>query len=65
MRAVCKVDYGQFEYNKCYNYSYSYDNNMKKYHVNGEYGKTEFSKRQFDAIFTSYELDKNKKNFNC
>ena len=67
MRAICKVDYGQFEYNRTYNYYYSYENNMKKYYVNGEYGNTEFTKRQFESIFTFSEnnTNKNKTNFNC
>ena len=63
MRAICKIDYGQFEYNRCYNYYYSYDNNMKKYHVNGEYGNTEFTKRQFDQMFIT-ENNKNEKQKN-
>jgi len=65
MKAICKVDYGQFEYNKVYNYSYVYQqNNMKKYYVVGEYGDNEFTKRQFDSIFTEKILNNNK-NFNC
>lgn len=51
MKAICKTDYGQFEYNKIYNYSYLYHNNMKKYYVVGEYSDNEFTKRQFDTIF--------------
>lgn len=58
MRAICKIDYGQFEINKKYNYSLS---EYKKYYVDGLYGKTEFNKRQFDAIFT---IEKNKINKN-
>ena len=51
MKAICKIDYGQFEYNKQYNYFYSYENNTKRYHVNGQYGNSEFTKRQFDQMF--------------
>jgi len=65
MKVVCKTDYGQFEYNKKYNYFYSYLNNMKKYFVKGEYGETEFTKRQFDAIFSEINSKINKNNFNC
>jgi len=50
MRAICKLDYGQFEFNKTYDYTYTTD---RKYYVDGQYGKTEFNKRQFDALFTS------------
>lgn len=60
MRVVCKVDYGQFEYNKTYDYSYSFQNNFKKYYVVGEYGTNEFTKRQFDAIFEVLIVNKNK-----
>ena len=59
MRVVCKVDYGQFEYNKIYEYSYSYQGNMIKYYVIGEYGSSEFNKRQFDAIFNVSTINKN------
>jgi len=66
MKAICKIDYGQFEYNKTYNYSYTYINNMKKFYVIGQYSNTEFTKRQFDAIFTSESLVKNKNGlYNC
>lgn len=47
MKAKCKVDYGQFEINK--NYNYILINN--RYHVDGEYSKSEFTKRQFDSMF--------------
>jgi hypothetical protein len=49
MKAVCKVDWGQFEINK--KYYYSYEKNLRKYYVNGDYEKTEFTKKQFDVIF--------------
>jgi len=62
MRAICKIDYGQFEFNRIYDYSYYYDNNMKKYHVKGEYGNTEFTKRQFEMMFTTETLNKSKNN---
>jgi hypothetical protein len=47
MTAKCKVDYGQFEINKKYEY---YLQNQR-YYVNGEYSKSEFTKRQFDSMF--------------
>ena len=50
MKARCKVDYGQFETNK--KYDYFYQNQTRKYHVDGQYGKTEFTKKQFDVMFT-------------
>lgn len=59
MRVVCKVDYGQFEYNKTYESSYQFQNNFKKYYVVGEYGTNEFTKRQFDSIFKEYAINKN------
>ena len=59
MKATCKVDWGQFETNKRYNYFYQ--NNTRKYHVNGEYGKTEFTKKQFDVMFIP-DTSKNGKN---
>jgi len=58
MKAICKIDYGQFEYNKTYKFSYKYENNMKKFYVIGEYCNTEFSKRQFEAIFISENTNK-------
>jgi hypothetical protein len=61
MRAICKLDYGQFENNKSYNYSYTKDN---KYHVDGQYGKTEFNKRQFDALFSLEKSKNQNKSFN-
>jgi hypothetical protein len=66
VKAICKTDYGQFEYNKVYNYSYAFQNNMKKYYVIGEYGDNEFTKRQFDAIFQE-KITTNipNKNYNC
>jgi hypothetical protein len=63
MIAICIVDYGQFEINKKYNYTYQ--NNTKKYYVNGDYSNTEFNKRQFDVMFipeTSQKSTKNEKN---
>ena len=51
MKAVCKIDYGQFEYNKSYNYSYLIENNNIKFYVVGQYGDSEFNRRQFEAIF--------------
>jgi len=66
MRAICKMDYGQFERNREYNYSYSYQNNFKKFHVKGQYADSEFTKRQFDTIFTTKLPNKNEnKNYNC
>ena len=68
MKAICKIDYGQFEYNKIYKYSYEYENNIKRYYVIGQYGDSQFTKRQFDVVFTSessdISRDKNK-SFNC
>lgn len=60
MKAKCKVDYGQFEINKKYNYSYQ--NNTKKYHVDGQYSKSEFTKRQFDSMFIPENINRNEKN---
>ena len=66
MKAICKIDYGQFEHNREYNYSYSFENNMKKFHVKGDYGSNEFTKRQFDGIFTNKIPERNEnKNYNC
>jgi proline dehydrogenase len=63
MRAVCKIDYGQFELNENYKYFFTYENNIKKYFVKGKYSESEFTKRQFDMIFypefMSNKLDKN------
>ena len=59
MKAICKIDYGQFEFNKLYNYSYSYLNNMKKYYVMGQYGSNEFTKRQFDVMFSTEKSNNN------
>lgn len=61
MRAICKLDYGQFENNKTYNYSCTNDN---KFHVDGQYGKTEFNKRQFNALFTLERTKNPNKSFN-
>lgn len=61
MRAICKLDYGQFEFNKNYDYSYSTD---RKYYVDGQYGKTEFNKRQFDVLFTPETKQKQNKSYN-
>jgi hypothetical protein len=49
MTAICKNDYGQFEYNK--RYKYSFNNKTNKFQVNGEYSKIEFNKKQFESIF--------------
>jgi len=65
MKVACKIDYGQFEYNKIYDYSYSYKNNMKIYYVTGPYSSNEFTKKQFDVIFTPYVYKKHNINFNC
>ena len=51
MKIMCKIDYGQFEYNKKYDYKYSFQNNVIKYFVTGEYSETEFTKKQFESIF--------------
>ena len=48
MRAICILDWGQFETYKKYKY---YQNKNNKYYVVGDYGDTEFTKKQFDAIF--------------
>ena len=56
---MCRVDWGQFEYNK--RYDYSYQNNNKKYYVNGQYGKTEFNKKQFDVVFVPDKVKINEK----
>lgn len=50
-KVLCKIDYGQFEFNKKYEYYYSFQNNIKKYFVKGLYGDNEFNKKQFEAIF--------------
>ena len=60
MKARCKIDYGQFETNK--KYDYSYQNQTRKYHVDGQYGKTEFTKRQFDVMFVPDNNIKNERN---
>jgi hypothetical protein len=60
MRAICRIDYGQFEYNKKYNYFYSYENNTKKYFVDGQYGNSEFTKRQFDQMFITENKNEQK-----
>lgn len=57
MKAICKLDYGQFELNKIYDYSYSFENNNIKYFVSGQYCDNEFNKKQFDTLFSP----KNKK----
>lgn len=64
MRAMCKIDYGQFEYNKMYKYSYAFENNNITYYVIGQYGDTQFTKRQFNAIFISEDLKNKNKSFN-
>jgi hypothetical protein len=64
MKAICKTDYGQFEFNKVYKYSYSYENNYKTYYVIGQYSDTQFTKRQFDAIFISEKPENKNKSFN-
>lgn len=51
MIAICKLDYGQFEMFKTYNYSYTQKQNKLVFHVEGLYGTTEFSKKQFDTLF--------------
>jgi len=51
MVAICKVDYGQFECNKKYNYKYTFQGNVIKYFVVGEYSESEFTKKQFESIF--------------
>lgn len=47
-RVICKVDYGQFEVNKIYNYS----TKIKSYIVQGQYGETNFNRNQFNTIFS-------------
>lgn len=64
MRAICKIDYGQFEYNKAYKYSYAFENNIIKYYVVGQYGDTQFNKKQFDAIFIAENSKNKNKSFN-
>lgn len=51
MKAICKVDYGQFECNKKYDYKYTFQNNVIKYFVAGDYSESEFTKKQFESIF--------------
>ena len=46
--------------NQLYNYT---ENNTKRYHVNGQYGNSEFTKRQFDQMFIT-ENNKNEKQKN-
>lgn len=63
MRVICKVDYGQFDLNEIY--TYTFHNN--KYYVVGKYSDTEFNKRQFDSIFKPIN-NKNKnenRSYNC
>lgn len=60
MKAVCKLDYGQFEVLKTYNFYYSHKDNFKRYFVEGQYGTSEFNKKQFDALFT--QLNNKKQN---
>lgn len=61
MKATCKVDWGQFETNKKYNYSYQ--NNTKKYYVIGDYSSTEFTKKQFDVMFKPEKTEIRKTNY--
>jgi len=56
MTAICKNDYGQFEYNK--KYEYSFNNKTNKYQVTGEYSNIEFTKKQFDSIFIPKKEDR-------
>lgn len=60
MRAICKLDYGQFEMYKIYNYFYSQKDNKKIFYVEGLYGTTEFNKKQFDTLFNQI-INNNKK----
>lgn len=58
MRAICKIDYGQYEFNKTYEYSYTIKNNIKKYFVKGLYGDNEFNQKQFNTIFETKNNNK-------
>jgi len=60
MKAVCKLDYGQFEIHKTYEYTYSFQNNGIRYSVEGQYGNTELNKKQFEGIFNSTKKQKQK-----
>lgn len=51
MKAICKLDYGQFEMFKTYNYSYTQKQNKLIFYVEGLYGTTEFNKKQFYTLF--------------
>lgn len=57
-KAQCKIDYGQFEFNKTYEYSYTIKNNIKKYFVKGLYGDNEFNQKQFNTIFETKNNNK-------
>lgn len=59
MKAFCKMDYGQFEMYKKYNFSYVRTDNQIKYFVEGQYSTTEFTQRQFNTLFDKLEKDKN------
>jgi hypothetical protein len=64
MKAVCKLDYGQFEVHKTYDYTYSNKNNFMKFHVEGQYGTTEFNKKQFEVIFNQIKTQNKNKSYN-
>jgi hypothetical protein len=64
MKAICKLDYGQFEVHKTYDYTYSNQNNFMKFHVEGQYGTTEFNKKQFEGIFNQIKTQNKNKSYN-
>jgi len=65
MIAKCRIDYGQFEANK--KYDYIFKNNTGRYHVDGLYSESEFTKKQFTSIFIPINQNnlrtKNQQNF--
>ena len=58
----CKIDYGQFEANKVYEYTLKF----KNYLVQGQYGESNFNRNQFNAIFIPIKNSQNNQttNFN-
>ena len=60
MKASCKLDYGQFEMYKVYNYHYSQKDNKKIFYVEGRYGTTELNKKQFDTLFDLIDINNKK-----